>query len=236
MQQKWKITFLIHALLGLYSMAISQSSVQFKMMFNNQAFHQDSSYQNQLGEQLQIHRLMFYTSKWKIITSSNDTIPVSKKHYLINLSDDSSTKLSFTIPANSQKILFDVGVDSILNTTGIQTGVLDPAIGMFWTWRTGYIMAKMHGVSPQANTAGNRFSYEVGGFQSPYNAVRTIVLELPTIRNKNNSISIHTNLARWFNGKHPISIASNPNCHNAGKLSMQLADNYGSMFSIYANN
>jgi hypothetical protein len=155
---------------------------------------------------------------------------------LINLSVDSSTKLSFTIPANSQKILFDVGVDSILNTTGIQTGVLDPAIGMFWTWRTGYIMAKMHGVSPQANTAGNRFSYEVGGFQSPYNAVRTIVLELPTIREKNNPLTIHTNLAQWFNGKHTISIASNPNCHNAGKLSMQLADNYESMFIIYTKN
>jgi len=236
MQQKWKITFLIQVLLGLYGTSFSQSTVQFKWMFNNQVFNQDSSYENRSGEKVQIHRFMFYTSKWKLITATNDTIPLSNNHFLINLSEESSTKLPFTILSNAKKLIFDIGVDSILNTTGIQTGVLDPAIGMFWTWRTGYIMAKMHGISPQANTAGNRFSYEVGGFQSPYNAVRTIVLALPTIQEKNKPVNIQTNLGQWFDGKHTISIATNPNCHNAGKLSMQLADNYGTMFSIYPNN
>jgi len=236
MQQKWKITLLIHILLGLYCMAISQSTVQFKLMFNNQLFHKDSSYLNRSGETIQIHRFMFYTSKWKLITASNDTIQLSQNHFLINAAEEHSTKLPLSILANAKKIVFDVGVDSILNTTGIQTGILDPAVGMFWTWRTGYIMAKMHGTSPQAKTAGNRFSYEVGGFQSPYNAVRTIVLDLTSVRERNHPLTIKTNLAQWFDGKHTITISSNPNCHNAGKLSMQLADNYGSMFSIYANN
>ena len=235
MQQKWKITFLIPVLLGLYCMAFSQSTIQFKMMFNNQLFHQDSSYSNQSGETLQIHRFMFYTSKWKLITATNDTIPLSNNHFLINLSEEQSAKLPFTILSNAKKLIFDIGVDSILNTTGIQTGILDPAVGMFWTWRTGYIMAKMHGTSPQAKTAGNRFSYEVGGFQSPYNSVRTIVLDLPTLQERDHTLIIKTNLAQWFDGKHTITISSTPNCHNAGKLSMQLADNYGSMFSIYSH-
>lgn len=235
MQQNWKIGFLITILLGLTNMAISQSTIQFKMMFNNQAFHKDSSYTNSVGEKVQIHRFMFYTIKWKLITASNDTINLSNEHFLINIEKEQSMVLTFPKLANATKIIFDIGVDSIHNTTGIQTGILDPALGMFWTWRTGYIMAKLHGVSPQAKTAGNRFSYEVGGFQSPYNSVRTIVLELPTLHPKSQSITIKTNLAKWFSGKHIIQIGTTPNCHNAGKLAMQLADNYASMFSIAIN-
>lgn len=236
MQQKWKIRFLISMLLGFNNMANSQSTVQFKLMFNNQTFHKDSSYTNSTGETVQIHRCMFYTTKWKLITSNNDTVHLSKDHFLINIEKEQSTTLTFPKLANATKIIFDMGVDSILNTSGIQTGILDPAIGMFWTWRTGYIMAKLHGVSPQAKTAGNRFSYEVGGFQSPYNSVRTIVLELPTHREKSKPITIQTNLANWFSGKHRIQIGTTPNCHNAGKLAMQLADNYATMFSIDTTN
>ncbi|MFN3298851.1 MAG: MbnP family protein [Sediminibacterium sp.] len=217
-------------------MATSQSTIQFKMMFNNQAFHKDSSYTNSAGETVQIHRFMFYTTKWKLITASNDTINLSNEHFLINIEKEQSMVLPFPKLANATKLIFDIGVDSILNTTGIQTGILDPALGMFWTWRTGYIMAKLHGVSPQAKTAGNRFSYEVGGFQSPFNSVRTIELELPTQHQKSKPLIIKTDLAKWFSGKHIIQIGTTPNCHNAGKLAMQLADNYSSMFSMAINN
>ncbi|HQS23085.1 MAG TPA: hypothetical protein PLC18_00620 [Sediminibacterium sp.] len=236
MQQNWKIGFLITILLGLTNMAISQPTVQFKMMFNNQTFHKDSSYSNSAGEMVQIHRFMFYTTKWKLITASNDTINLSNEHFLINIEKELSMVLPFPKLANATKLIFDIGVDSILNTTGIQTGILDPALGMFWTWRTGYIMAKLHGVSPQAKTAGNRFSYEVGGFQSPFNSVRTIELELPTQHQKSKPLIIKTDLAKWFSGKHIIQIGTTPNCHNAGKLAMQLADNYSSMFSMAINN
>lgn len=236
MQQNWKIGVLITIMLGFNNIAISQSTVQFKMMFNNQAFHKDSSYTNSAGETVEIHRFMFYTTRWKLITNTYDTIDLSNDHFLINADKEQSMVLPFPQLANATKIIFNIGVDSILNTTGIQTGILDPALGMFWTWRTGYIMAKLHGVSPQAKTAGNRFSYEVGGFQSPYNSVRTIVLELPTHREKSKPITIQTNMANWFSGKHPIQIGTTPNCHNAGKLAMQLADNYATMFSIDPSN
>lgn len=235
MQQKRKIAFLITMLMGLFNTLFSQTTVQFKMMFNNQDFHKDSSYINSPGEMIQIHRFMFYTTKWKVINASNDTINLSNDHFLINADKQQSMVIPFPQLANAKKILFDIGVDSIRNTSGIQTGILDPAVGMFWTWRTGYIMAKMHGISSQAKTAGNRFSYEVGGFQSPYNSVRTIVLELPAKQEKNKSITIKTNLANWFSGKHFIQIGTTPNCHNAGKLAMQLADNYATLFSIYSN-
>ncbi len=232
MHQKSTIVFLITVLHCLMTPAFSQTSIHFKLMFNGQNWHSDSLYTNKAGEALQINRLMFYTSKWKIINTTNDTMSLSNEHFLMDASNAQSLELTFRIPPNAKKILFNIGVDSILNTSGIQTGILDPVKGMFWTWRSGYIMAKLHGVSANATTAGNRFSYEVGGFEFPYNSVRTIALDLPLLWQKNKPYSILTNLAAWFNGRHLIKISENPNCHNAGKLAMQLADNYATMFSI----
>lgn len=232
MQQKSTIVFLIAVLHCLFTTAFSQTTMHFKLVFNEQNWHTDSSYTNKAGESLQINRLMFYTSKWKMVNANNDTIPLSNEHFLMDANNAQSLALVFTIASNAKKILFNLGVDSIRNTTGIQTGILDPAKGMFWTWRSGYIMAKLHGVAATAKTAGNRFSYEVGGFEFPYNSVRTIELVIPLLQQKNKHYTILTDLAKWFNGKHLINISENPNCHNAGKLAMQLADNYSTMFSI----
>lgn len=211
-------------------------------MFRTEKWHPDSSYTNDAGEQMQINKCLFYTSGWKAVINNRkknkqpDTLLLSDAHYLMDINEPNSLKLPFTIAANCEQVIFTLGVDSIKNTTGIQTGVLDPARGMFWTWRTGYIMARMQGTSSVANTAGKRFSYDVGGFESPYNTVRTITLKLAELhrfeKNTKNPIYIQMDLSSWFNGKHKISIAQTPNCHNAGKLAMQLADNYQHMFQI----
>ncbi|BDQ12234.1 MbnP family protein [Sediminibacterium sp. TEGAF015] len=224
------------------SKAKAQHSIEFMPMFGSAKWHTDSSYTNQAGERLQINKCLFYTTGWKAIVFNQnkkgrpDTVALSEAHYLIDLNEPNSLKLPFTIPANCAQVIFTLGVDSIKNTTGIQTGALDPARGMFWTWRTGYIMARLQGTSPAANTAGKRFSYDVGGFESPYNTVRQITLELAenagTVKKLKTILYIQTDLSFWFNGKNKISIAQNPNCHNSGKLAMQLADNYQQMFTI----
>ena len=43
-----------------------------------------------------------------------------------------------------------LGVDSLRNVTGVQTGALDPAMDMYWTWNTGYVMAKLEAAAQQA--------------------------------------------------------------------------------------
>jgi len=235
----YKAIFLFGVLFA--AMAVkAQNSIEFNPLYGTAIWNPDSSYTNFAGESLQINKCLFYTSGWKAIINhqnkkgQTDTVILSNAHYLIDLSEPKSLKLPFTVPAHATQLIFTLGVDSIKNTTGIQTGVLDPARGMFWTWRTGYIMARMQGTSPSANTAGKRFSYDVGGFESPYNAVRTISLILPQKaaagKNAKSTRFIQTDLSVWFKGKHSISIALTPNCHNAGKLAMQLADNYSKCF------
>jgi hypothetical protein len=59
---------------------------------------------------------------------------------------------------------FMIGVDSARNNSGAQTGALDPTNGMFWSWSTGYIMAKFEGTSAQSPAAANALKFHIGGF------------------------------------------------------------------------
>jgi hypothetical protein len=147
-----------------------------------------------------------------------------------------SQKVStFTVPDISiDEISFLLGVDSIRNVSGIQTGALDPLHGMFWTWNSGYIMAKLEGSSEKVHSAGNRFTYDVGGFRTGMNTTRHINLARTPLGMKSEEIHIKADVNRWFKGNSEIKIAETPVCHSPGALAMRIADNYSSMFSIYS--
>ena len=95
-------------------------------------------------------------------------------------------------------------------------------------------MAKLQGTSPNAQAPGNAFSFDVGGFRTGENAARKISL---AITGDKSAATIHTiivnaDINKWFNGMHVVRIADHPGCHEPGKLAMQLADNYATMFSV----
>jgi hypothetical protein len=67
------------------------------------------------------------------------------------------------------KIEFMIGVDSLRNVKGAQTGALDPAHNMFWDWDQGYIFFKLEG---SFNTLTQQdmgdYAIHIGGFAGPY--------------------------------------------------------------------
>ena len=109
----------------------------------------EAVYTNALGETFSIDKCLFYLSNFALQTSSGKWYPIKESYFLVNISDSSSLQIS--LPGNITDVVsiqFLLGVDSAKNVSGIQSGVLDPARGMFWTWNTGYVMAKMEGSSP----------------------------------------------------------------------------------------
>ena len=71
-----------------------------------------------------------------VITQKND-------YHLVNQAIDSSLSFTISLAANKyDSVGFLLGVDSAGNTSGAQTGALDPLNDMFWTWNTGYVMEK----------------------------------------------------------------------------------------------
>jgi hypothetical protein len=195
----------------------------------------NKTYTNPFGEPITITRFKYYISHIRVGGAGQKERILSGKTFLIDEADSASKTLVFTTDAAAfQTLSFEIGVDSILNVSGVQTGDLDPLKGMFWTWNSGYIFAKMEGVSDSAHAPAHSFSWDVGGYKSPSPAARTVQLTLPAELSaaSNPVIVIDADLLKWFNTTHAIKISQHPFCHQAGNLAMQIADNYANMFSV----
>lgn len=125
-----------------------------------------TAYTNPFGETYTINKFKYYISNVSLGLSGVPTTAIEKESYhLIDQSEPGSLSFSFEAEENSFITLsFLLGVDSTRNVSGAQTGALDPLKDMFWTWNSGYVMAKMEGTSPQSNQVGNKIEYHIGGF------------------------------------------------------------------------
>ncbi len=213
------------------------NDVQVNIFFHHKAgekdFHLGENYENAFGENFVARNFKYYVSNIQLLDENGNYTKAASGSFLIDEADSGSKHLVLSMPKNSyKKIKFLCGVDSIVNTSGVQTGSLDPALGMFWTWNSGYIFAKLEGRSTTSKAPGHYFTYHIGGYKDGESAVRIIELDL----DKNSSINIHiiADVQKWFNGQSQIKISDSPVCHSPGELAMKIADNYSMMFSISA--
>jgi hypothetical protein len=216
-------------------------TIQFKPVVDADSLEFGKTYQNSVGETYTISNFKFYLCQVDLInTNLGTSYRINKDDYfLVNFGNTVSTRLSLqTIPSSFNKIAFTVGVDSIRNVSGAQTGALDPANGMFWTWNTGYIMAKLEGNSTVSNQPNQVFEYHIGGFSGTDNVVEKVNLTFPlnaTIdfqKGRSTQMTISANANEWFGGPGQISIATSPVCTTPGALAKSVAVNYLRMFEV----
>jgi hypothetical protein len=74
-------------------------------------------------------------------------------------------------------------------------GDLDPIKGMYWAWQSGYINMKIEGKSSSCRTRKNEFQFHIGGYLSPYYAMRKVAL---TYDKKATEINIGIDLYNFF--------------------------------------
>lgn len=191
-----------------------------------------NSFVNSMGDTISIQRFKYYLSNFAVTDDKGNTIPLPDTYFLVDEADPSSKTITLTIPdIPVTGIRFLIGVDSVKNVSGVQSGVLDPLKGMFWTWNTGYVMAKLEGHSSSSTIAGRSFTYHIGGFRTPMNVLRPVEFSLKE-NDRAKNISIKADIDRWFSGRSGLKIAETPVCHSPGPLAMKIADNYSVMFSI----
>ena len=206
--------------------------LRFENRVGNELLIPGNTYVLGNGDTVTPYRLKYYISAIRAISADGRSVILSPEHYLVDADDSASQVISLKDPGFPiASLSFAVGVDSIRNVSGVQTGALDPLHGMFWTWNSGYVMAKLEGRSPSSRVAGQQFTYHVGGYRDENNTRRIIQLHLPDGSNHQNII-VAADINAWFSGKHNIRISSAPICHSPGELAMRLADNYSNMFSI----
>ena len=179
-----------------------------------------TSYNTSLGETFTVNKFKYYISNIKA-GGNGSSIAESNSNHLIDESVTASRSFAFEVEENTfSGIGFLLGVDSLRNVSGAQTGALDPLNDMFWTWNSGYVMAKMEGTSPQSNQFGNRIEYHLGGFAGPDNVVRQVNLNLPApavIKEGGSSeIVIDADLNTWWQNPYDLKIVNLPVCTTPG--------------------
>jgi hypothetical protein len=180
----------------------------------------------------------YYISNVKLQASDGSTTYLETESYHLVKADDAST-LQFTltnVPAKSySSITFMIGVDSLRNVSGAQTGALDPNNGHFWSWNSGYIMAKFEGTSPQSTATANIVLFHIGGFSGVNSALKTVTLPLTQNATVSTSITprifVNADLAEWF-APNAVSFGTLNTVHMPGANAKKIADNYKKMFSV----
>ena len=212
--------------------------IQFSHQVDDQPLDYGNTYTNPLGEDYTVTKFKYYISKIRLEnTAAGSHSAEDDNYFLVDEGQADSKKISFNAETgNYNAVSFLLGVDSIRNVSGAQTGALDPANDMFWTWNSGYIMAKLEGQSSFSTLINNEIEYHIGGFKGTDNVVKRIVLPFSqSIEIKNDkaaSILISADINKWFKHIHDLPIAMNPACVMPGNLATQYAANYAGMFQI----
>ncbi len=204
---------------------------------NSRIVLNDSVYTNPFEEKYSISKLRYYVTNVSLNNGSKSCIEKSSYH-LIDESKEESQSFTFNVPpGNYTSLQFLLGVDSLHNVSGAQTGDLDPTKDMFWTWNSGYVMAKMEGNSPASNLVNNKYEFHIGGYAGPYNVIKKIQLDFnnksfEVTAGKTIEIIINADINTWWSGANDIKIAEHANITSPGKFALAISNNYVKMFSV----
>ena len=177
------------------------------------------------SDRVQFNSLKFYISGIELLNGDLSVWKEENSFHLIDASNENSFSILLIRPLNItfNKIKFNLGIDSITNSSGAMGGDLDPTKGMYWTWQNGYINFKMEGKSNRCKTRNNEFEFHLGGYQYPNNALQTILLSIPPTEKTKIYLDIES-LIRKIDLTHVNHIMSP--CSEAVLISKIVADNF----------
>ena len=213
--------------------------IEFEHVVDTLEFNINQKYKNANSDTFQVSTLKYYISNVVITKNDNSTFVEPNSYHLIDNSNLSSTILTLTnVPVGSYKsIAFMLGVDSARNVSGAQTGDLDPAKGMFWTWSSGYIMFKLEGTSPTSGATNKSLTYHIGGFSGANKAQRNFNFSFgSTTANISGNVTPQVHLSvdvnSFFTSPNVINVTTQHTQMSTGTAAKVYADNYADMISF----
>jgi hypothetical protein len=205
---------------------------------NNTPFIANSQwYTNSSSDSFTVSKFNYYISNVKLKRADGSFFAEQESYHLIKHVDGATT-FSFTnIPqGNYTSIEFLIGVDSLRNVSGAQTGALDVANNMFWEWNSGYIFFKLEGLFnslTQSQKAG--YAIHIGGFKGRYSCLQKCSFNLssPLIakNNRNSKLTYDVNLEKLFNSATTIGFDYYYANITEGMF-QQISFNYKEMFAV----
>jgi hypothetical protein len=216
----------------LFSLCIGyQNTAQVTILpvFGDKPITENMWFITKNGDSLQFDNIRFYLSDIEFEMNDKSVVKDTVKAHLIDIFKLNSLKIALpTMDFKRIKMLrFNIGIDSLTNVSGALSGDLDPQRGMYWAWQSGYINLKIEGRSPQSKNRKHVFQYHIGGYLSPFYAIRHVELPILGIYTEGSLLTI--NFAKFFEN---IVIFNQNSIMIPCKEAMQLADEGVKMFSI----
>ncbi len=195
-------------------------------------------YTNSSKDSFTVTKLNYYVSNIKLKKEDGSYYTEPESYHLIrHVEGNTSFTIANVDEANYTGIEFLIGVDSLRNVSGAQTGALDPANLMFWDWSSGYIFYKLEGqYRTTSMTDRSEFAIHIGGFGGKYPCLQTCSIAFPALLSakKNNTakIVLNTKVDEVFQTPNKIGFDVYYAAPPDFAMFKSLSDNYKDMFAI----
>lgn len=222
------LLYLMHA--PLIMAQKSDLNIAFFPKWEGQNISRDHFFQlSESHDSIQFSVLRFYISRVHLKQDGKPVVKDSVNAHLVDLLDTAQN--TFTIHGSTQPhgnldLCFTVGLDSLLNTNGIQNGDLDPVNGMYWTWQSGFIHLKVEGYSSEVTSPDHGFQFHIGGYRTPYVTAGEVCLSATA---SSLAYSVDVDFSRLFR---EIRLSSTHHLMSPGKDAFNLAEQARSMFYL----
>jgi hypothetical protein len=163
-------------------LAAAQTVLRFEAYFGEEKLELGRFYKISERDSVAVEVLRFYLADLKLLGANKTLFEDAVKAHLIDWEVPGSCLIDLKKPFAASELKglgFNLGIDSLTNVSGALGGDLDPTTGMYWTWQSGYINFKLEGVSNLSAARKNQFHLHLGGYATPYNAMRRVQLLAP---------------------------------------------------------
>jgi len=136
-------------------------------------------------KELEVRNLKCYIGNIKAVKNDGRLVGFDAGYRLLDYNNPASLQWNYLVNEVPEKLIFNLGVDSLTNAEGVHGDDLDPSKGMYWSWQSGYIQFKFEG-----RWNGKEYSLHLGGFERANFSSREHVqlisprLSLPSLNTK----------------------------------------------------
>jgi hypothetical protein len=175
--------------LFLFGLATSSGAQQLSIrpVFGSDAVEWGKvKYTSAKAETMSFSSLELYLSDFIWIDSSGKEWKEPGRVELLEAGGEKQNLSIFHPFGSLKRVCFRFGLDSATQVSGRMEGDLDPALGMYWAWNTGYIQCRLEGNSVSSKGKKGKFEFHLGGYSSPWATDQKVCLDLtnPSIKGK----------------------------------------------------
>ena len=111
--------------------------IEINPFFKTKVLEKNSWYVSKNNDSLQFTKIKFYLTDFKILTKEGKIKQLPNSDFLVGIfnGESKSILLENVSYKTGDQLLFNIGVNEKMNTSGALSGALDPANGMYWSWQ-----------------------------------------------------------------------------------------------------